>query len=120
VSRQFTLEEAREALPVLRDLADRLVSVRAELTVASHAQQQGDESVTIADLKGLDARMSELIDEIAAQGVEIKGIAPVLVDFPSTLDGKDVLLCWLEGEEKLEWYHETAHGFAGRRRLDDA
>jgi hypothetical protein len=119
VSRQFTVEEAREMLPVLRDLAHRLVAVRAELTVASHAQQQGDDTVSVADLKGLDARMSELIDEIAALGVEIKGIAPLLVDFPSTLDGKDVLLCWLEGDEKLEWYHETPHGFAGRRRIPD-
>jgi hypothetical protein len=117
VAREFTLEEARELLPVVRDLADRLVVVRADLTAASHAHSRGDESVTIADVKGLDARLSELIDELEALDVEIKGIAPLLVDFPSTMDGKSVLLCWLEGEERLEWYHEAPHGFAGRRRL---
>jgi hypothetical protein len=28
-----------------------------------------------------------------------------------------VLLCWLEGEEELAWYHHVGLGFAGRRRL---
>jgi hypothetical protein len=39
------------------------------------------------------------------------------VDFPAELDGVPVLLCWLEGDAGLEWYHRTDLGFAGRRRL---
>jgi hypothetical protein len=41
----------------------------------------------------------------------------VLVDFPAVIDGHDVLLCWLEGEPDLGWYHPTELGFPGRRRL---
>jgi hypothetical protein len=41
----------------------------------------------------------------------------LLLDFPSTLDGVPVLLCWLEGDQALEWYHRTDLGFLGRRRL---
>jgi Uncharacterized conserved protein (DUF2203) len=37
------------------------------------------------------------------------------VDFPATLNGETVLLCWLEGEHELSWYHKPEHGFAGRR-----
>ena len=32
------------------------------------------------------------------------------------LDGEPVLLCWLEGEAQLGWYHKADHGFAGRHR----
>ena len=46
-----------------------------------------------------------------------RGLAPLLVDFPSELDGTDVLLCWLEGDRALEWYHRADLGFAGRRPL---
>jgi hypothetical protein len=26
-----------------------------------------------------------------------------------------VLMCWLEGEQELCWYHDARYGFAGRR-----
>jgi hypothetical protein len=39
------------------------------------------------------------------------------VDFPADRDGVPVLLCWLEGEAELGWYHRADLGFAGRRRL---
>jgi arsenite methyltransferase len=31
-----------------------------------------------------------------------------------------VLLCWIEGETELRWYHRLDLGFAGRRRLTDS
>ncbi len=35
-------------------------------------------------------------------------------------EGREVYLCWRVGEERIEWWHETDAGFAGRRPLDDA
>ena len=52
-------------------------------------------------------------------GAELKGLAPLLVDFPADLDGVPVLLCWLEGDRELAWYHRDDLGFAGRRPLGD-
>jgi hypothetical protein len=54
---------------------------------------------------------------VAGTGVEVKGLAPLLLDFPAEFDGVPVLLCWLEGEQRLDWYHRLDLGFAGRRRL---
>jgi hypothetical protein len=51
--------------------------------------------------------------------VQVKGFAPLLLDFPMRHDGRDLLLCWLEGERELAWYHDVAHGFPGRRPLSD-
>ena len=64
-----------------------------------------------------EAKLDELMTEVRETGVELKGLAPLLVDFPADLDGVPVYLCWLEGEAELAWYHRTDLGFAGRRRL---
>ena len=115
--RLFTLDEAKLELPrVLTDAAE-VITLRAELVDATQRQRDGDESVSIADLKAGEARLSEILDAFAASGIQVKGFAPLLLDFPSLLDGREVLLCWLEGETDITWFHAPEHGFAGRRPL---
>lgn len=113
MARTFTLDEARAALPELLDLADELVEVRAEVTEQQAASGPG----SLADVKAAEARLADLLDRIVGLGVEVKGWAPLLVDFPVTHEERVVLVCWLEGDRELVWYHELAHGFPGRRRL---
>jgi hypothetical protein len=74
----------------------------------------------LPEAKGFQARLSEIVGWLSAKGLEVKGIAPLLLDFPSDLAGESVLLCWLEGERELGWYHPLAYGFAGRRRIQAA
>lgn len=71
----------------------------------------------LPEAKAYQARLSELLGWLESAGLELKGIAPLLLDFPAEMDGEPVLLCWLEGERELGWYHKLAHGFAGRRPL---
>lgn len=108
--RTWTLEEARAELPAVLAVAEEVIELRARLVTAAP-------STPLADKKAWEARLSELLDGLTGTGIEVKGWAPLLVDFPSELDGVTVLLCWLEGETEIGWYHEPAHGFAGRRRL---
>jgi hypothetical protein len=42
-----------------------------------------------------------------------------LVDFPSIIDGKEVLLCWRSDEESVKYYHGLLEGFAGRKPIPD-
>ena len=116
-ARTFTVDEARALLAELLPRIEKFVARRAALTAAAAAQREGDASVALADLKGMEARLSEFLDGVRAQGVEVKGWAPLLLDFPSERDGRPVLLCWLEGDRALEWFHDADHGFAGRRPL---
>lgn len=65
-------------------------------------------------------RIEELIrDEILARDVRfpVGGIEHGLLDFPTTLDGRVVFLCWKLGEPHIEHWHEVDGGFAGRRPL---
>jgi hypothetical protein len=115
----FTLAQARALMPELLARAGELVTVRADLVELQGALAEGTTSALggVPEAKGCQARLSELLAWFPEQGLDLKGFAPLLLDFPAVLDGEPVLLCWLEGERELAWYHKTAHGFAGRRPL---
>ncbi len=57
--------------------------------------------------------------EILARGVRFPtgGLEHGLLDFPTTLDGRWVYLCWRLGEPRLLAWHELRAGFAGRRPI---
>lgn len=117
----FGLDEARALMPRVRDQAREIVAVRADLAELALELQEGGESAHggIAEAKALEARLDDLVSWFASHDIEVKGIAPLLVDFPSTLDGRSVRLCWLENEPELAWYHRSDLGFVARRPLPD-
>jgi hypothetical protein len=122
MDRTFTLADARELMPELLAKADELIVVRASLVELQAALTAGTSSPLggLPEAKGFQARLSEIVGWFSATGLEVKSIAPLLLDFPSELAGDPVLLCWLEGERELGWYHPLALGFAGRRRIQAA
>jgi hypothetical protein len=116
----FTVAQARAELVRLRPVLDELVVVRADLVELTAALAAGGQPSALGGLpesKAAEARLNELMTEVQQTGAELKGVAPLLVDFNGDLDGVPVLLCWLEGEADLAWYHRLDLGFAGRRRL---
>lgn len=115
----YSVEQARAVLADLRPAIDELIEVRADTAELGAAVQQGAVSSLggLPELKAAQARLDELLSSIVESHVQVKGIAPVLLDFPAELDGEHVLLCWLEGDRELAWYHRADLGFAGRRRL---
>lgn len=122
---RFTLQAARALLPAVRERAEDLIVLRADLADLALALQQGVPSALggVAEAKAAEARISELLGWFNAQGLHVKGIAPLLLDFPAepadvgAPPGEPVLLCWLEGEPDLAWWHPASVGFAARRRI---
>jgi hypothetical protein len=118
----FTVTEARQELARLRPVLDEIVVVRADMVELSAALTAGGSPTPLGGLperKAAEARLNELMTEVQQTGADLKGVAPLLIDFPADLDGVPVLLCWLEGETALDWYHREDLGFAGRRRIPD-
>ena len=111
--RTFSFEDAHAVAATVVELGDQMVAVRAELTECRVRAEPG----SLAELKGLEARLADLLDQIVGLEVQLKGWAPLLVDIPVEHDGRVVLLCLLEGDRDLGWYHEIDHGFPGRRPL---
>lgn len=117
--RLFSVPEARALLPEVRRRVAALIEVRADFTELSFdLRRAGSSSLGgIAEMKGMQARWDDMLEWFRDQGIELKGLAPFLIDFPAELDGVSVRLCWLEGEPALDWYHRSDLGIAGRRRL---
>ncbi|GAA0726771.1 DUF2203 domain-containing protein [Dactylosporangium roseum] len=116
----FTVAEAKAELARLRPTLDRIVAVRADAAELAASLQPGGTPTGLGgmpELKAAQALLDELLTAVQQTGAELKGLAPLLVDFPAEFDGTDVLLCWLEGDAELAWYHRTDLGFAGRRPL---
>lgn len=116
----FTVAEARAELVRLRPVLGDLVAVRADAAELAAGLEPGGRPTPLGGLpefKAAQARLDDLLTQVQRTGAELKGFAPLLVDFPADLDGEPVLLCWLEGDADLAWYHRVDLGFAGRRRL---
>jgi hypothetical protein len=64
-------------------------------------------------VEGLVAR------EITGRGIRFPpgGIEHGLLDFPSSLDGRPIYLCWQDGEDEVGYWHGIHAGFAGRRPI---
>jgi hypothetical protein len=117
--RVYTVEEARVALAALMPLLDEIVALRADVAELAAAVSFGAPTDLggTPEFKAAQARLDEQLTTLGNADLQLKGLAPLLLDWPAELDGESVLLCWLEGDRELAWYHRTDLGFAGRRRI---
>jgi hypothetical protein len=113
----MNLAAARAALTALRPRIEEFVAKRADLAElqADLAGGGGSPHGALADAKGLEARLYAELEHFSGAGAQVKGYAPLLLDFPGERDGVPVLWCWLEGDPDIAWYHRVDTGFAGRR-----
>lgn len=119
--RRYTLDEANGELDGLRELLPRLRDARRALIEASRritdAVAGDGGGVAGSDWFRAQQTLKEDVEELARRGIILRDPEAGLVDFPSELEGRAVLLCWRLGEREVGWYHDEAAGFRGRRRL---
>ncbi len=122
----FTVEEANQLLPAVRELLRDIQSSRRRLApfansarlAADAAEQGGGGIANGVRYAGILTNFTAKMSELESLGVQLKDFDRGLIDFPSLRDGKVVLLCWQLGEgDSLEWWHDVDAGFAGRTPL---
>lgn len=122
--KRFTLTEANRAITLVRRIVADIVREYAHLRELHAAcrtfDAQGD-TARAEEARGRYAnstdRLSSLREELEEIGCELKDYSCGLVDFPATFSGRDVLLCWMLGEEKVSHWHEVDAGAAGRQPI---
>lgn len=104
-------------MAALRPRLDGLIALRADLTeLRTDLELTGSSPIgALAEAKAWEARLYADLEYLANHGVEVKGYAPLLLDFPGEIDRVPVYWCWLEGDTDITWYHRVDCGFAGRR-----
>jgi hypothetical protein len=121
----FTLQEANDALKIIRPLMDEVQAIRQKIianqpeawpAIEKSVGNGGNRTLSkmVQDFEKFDA----LIHRILETGVQIKDVNLGLLDFSAIKDGREVYLCWQYGEEDIAFWHEVDAGFAGRQSID--
>lgn len=112
------LPEVAELLAAMRTARDVLVDRQLLRALAEGAPQNGGGA---AGRRWGEAflRFAAAAARLRALDVTLRDLDRGLIDFRGRVAGREVCLCWLDGEPGLEWWHEVDAGFAGRRRIGE-
>jgi hypothetical protein len=127
----FTVEQANRTLPLVRRIVEDIVQQHRlwrekilELDLVASAVRPEDDAERVATLEREAQALARDIDaferELASLGIQLKDRRLGLIDFPSTMGDRPVLLCWRLGEPEVQFWHEVDAGFAGRQPLAEA
>ena len=118
--RLFTVSEANRALPYVSRVVDDISRAYGSVIQLRRQLEELDEhsDAVERDYEQAMDRLSELVDELHVVGVELKDFERGLVDFPAMHEGREILLCWCRGEDRVGQWHEVDAGFAGRQPVE--
>lgn len=121
--RHYTVEQATAALPWVTERIERLRAardnfsdeeVRAALGQATPGNGGGEPGRVVSEAF---LELQAAAGELDAMEVIIRDLDRGLVDFPALREGREVYLCWEEGEDEITHWHEVDAGFSGRQDL---
>jgi len=121
----FTLQEANDALLVIRPLMDAVQEIRKKIlanqpeawpAIEKSAGNGGNKALSrmVDDFEKLDTLIHQILDT----GVQIKDINIGLLDFSAMRDWREVYLCLQYGEDDIAYWHEVDAGYAGRQPIE--
>ena len=124
----FTVDQANRTLPLVRRIVNDVVRehrlrgekiVERDLLAAGAGHEMAGARLAALDreIQALGRDIEGFERELRALGIQLKDPRIGLVDFPSNLEGRRVLLCWHLGEDAVGFWHDENAGFAGRRPL---
>lgn len=129
MKKYFTLEQAQNSLTDIRKIVKEIIEIKDSLEIFN--------SINIEYTEEYDGEFDELnftkinkdfhkisfeffskIEELENTGCLLKDINEGLVDFYCLFEGREILLCWKHGEDKIEYWHEIEDGFTGRKPIN--
>jgi hypothetical protein len=128
MKRTYTLQEANQALRLVRTIAAEVVERRACRRALARQRDQLEAAVTPEGLRGelaeLDARIWEHDEaltrcrkELEDLGMTVLRTNPLTVHIPGRSRGGEVVFCWEEGEGSVCFGHPVGEEEHQRRPL---
>lgn len=115
----FTPKEAQKTLPLVQQIVDDILIC---------GEKMRNLILDLGKLAEDDPQIKELVEKINKYIAELEEIGCFykdwnfsmgLVDFPSVIDGEEVMLCWRSDEPNILFYHGMDEGYQGRKRIPD-
>ena len=121
----FTIKSANEAFPGviekfnnLKKQKNEIIKAEQELQIIMSSSDNFEKYITHKQkLNSAMTKFYQLIEELEATGVSLKGLDQGLLDFPSKRFDEDVWLCWKDGETEIKFWHDMNSGFNGRKPI---
>lgn len=124
----FTVDQANRTLPLVRRIVEDIVRehrrwqeaiVELDLLVSgARADLPDPRAVALErEVQTIARDIDQFQGELEALGIQLKDRCIGLIDFPSEMDGRRVLLCWRLGEPSVQYWHDEQSGYAGRQPL---
>ena len=116
-TKYFTPQEARKTLPLVRQIVRDILN--NDFQVRTIADSLSGDTGSNDEIDHLTRELNSFMRELEEIGCSYKDwdFQVGLVDFPSIIDDKEVLLCWRSDEDEILFYHGIDEGFAGRKLI---
>lgn len=123
---RFSASEATARLvfvaPVVVDAAELSAKLRAAQVVYETEKRRPLASQTLLNetrgvIERLRREIAACVADVALAGAVLAEPARGAVDFPGTIDGTPVQLCWAIGDTAVEHWHADGEGHDRRRAL---
>ena len=120
----YTVEEAQSALEHVIPQLEELVELKHECDRKGYDVQRHQYFGGMGPngQKAFPNEMERIVEIATAMneaGIEIKDLDRGLIDFPhKRSNGQVVYLCYLLGEDGIQFWHTIEGGFQGRQPLD--
>lgn len=128
--KDFTIESANSTLPLVRMIAEDIVSLDKEVSetrerLAYLSSDPSDKSEYSKEVRSIQTQteiksqeLSSCIDELLSLGVLPSNESKSYIDFPAMRDGENVCLCWKVGESEVMHWHDSDEDCHHRRLVD--
>ena len=124
----FTVDHANRTLPLVRRIVEDIVRdhrrwqesiVELDLLVSGvRADLPDPRAIALErEIQAVARDIDAFQGELEVLGIQLKDRRIGLIDFPSEMDGRRVLLCWRLGETSVQYWHDENSGYAGRQPL---
>ncbi|MGE5683105.1 MAG: DUF2203 domain-containing protein [Bacillota bacterium] len=119
IVKYFTPEEAKKTLPLVKRIIRDIIN-SGEMMRSLAAQINGS-VLDNPDIQAIAVDINKYIGELEEIGCYYKdwNFTIGLVDFPSIIEGKEVMLCWRSDEAEIRYYHDMESGYAARKRIPE-
>lgn len=124
----FTVDHANRTLPLVRRIVADVVRehkawqeavIELDLLVSGVRADRPDPRAASLErrIQSIAHDIDQFQSELDSLGIQLKDRSIGLIDFPSEMDGRRVLLCWRLGESTVQYWHDEQSGYAGRQPL---
>lgn len=122
-SNVISIETATKMLPLVAPITEEMKRAWEHMIgnakrlekIFTAEDEQPEKLIEVAQLmKKATKSISKNLDELENLGCIVESFKDGVIDFPSEVDGEEVMLCWKLGESEVAHHHKRGEGIRHR------